>query len=128
MAMNRDGMIQTVYAGRGNWNNFIPWALSEYWLDPRGPDMGAAARYYKYDPAGAKALLAAAGFPDGLKVDMISTPGYGQVFIQAVELVQQDLKAAGIDANIKMQEYTAYIASTFKGNIEGENGGVILFA
>src|SRR5207248_10670339 len=27
MALNRDGMIQTVYAGRGNWNNFIPWAL-----------------------------------------------------------------------------------------------------
>jgi peptide/nickel transport system substrate-binding protein len=121
MGLNRDNIINTIYAGRGNWNNFIPWALSEWWLDPRGPDMGPAAKYYKYDPAGAKALLAAAGFPDGLKVDMISTPGYGQVFVQGVELVQQDLKAAGIDANIKMQEYTAYIASTFKGNIEGEN-------
>jgi len=121
MGLNRDNIINTIYAGRGNWNNFIPWALSEWWLDPRGPDMGPGAKYYKYDPAGAKALLAAAGFPDGLKVDMISTPGYGQVFVQGVELVQQDLKAAGIDANIKMQEYTAYIASTFKGNIEGEN-------
>src|ERR1700730_10182295 len=82
--------------------------------------MGPGAKYYKYDPAGAKSLLAAAGFPDGLKVDMISTPGYGQVFVQGVELVQQDLKAAGIDTNIKMQEYTAYIASTFKGQIEGD--------
>ncbi len=67
---------------------------------------GPNAKNYQYDPAGAKALLAAAGFPDGLRVDMISTPGYGQVFVEGVELVQQDLKAAGIDANIKMQEYT----------------------
>jgi ABC-type transport system substrate-binding protein len=121
MGLNRENIINTIYAGRGNWNNFIPWALSEWWLDPRGPEMGPGAKYYKYDPAGAKALLAEAGFPNGLKVDMLSTPGYGQVFVQAVELVQQDLKAAGIDANIKMQEYTAYIATTFKGQIEGEN-------
>jgi peptide/nickel transport system substrate-binding protein len=121
MALNRDDMIKTVYAGRGNWNNFIPWALSEWWLDPRGPDMGPAARYYKYDPAGAKSLLAAAGHPDGLKVEMISTPGYGQTFVQMGELVQQDLKAVGIDAEIKMQEYTAYIATTFAGKFQGGN-------
>jgi peptide/nickel transport system substrate-binding protein len=121
MALNRDETINVIYAGRGNWNNFIPWALSEWWLDPRGPDMGPAAKYYKYDPAEVKALLAAAGYPDGLKVDMISTPGYGQVFVQGVELVQQQLKAAGIETNIKMQEYTAYIASTFKGQFEGGN-------
>jgi peptide/nickel transport system substrate-binding protein len=121
MALNRDDMIKTVYAGRGNWNNFIPWALSESWLDPRGPDMGPAAKYYKYDPAEAKSLLAAAGYPDGMKVELISTPGYGQIFVQMVELVQQDLKTAGIDAEIKMQEYTAYIASTFAGKFQGGN-------
>jgi ABC-type transport system substrate-binding protein len=121
MALNRDGMIQTVYAGRGNWNNAIPWALSEWWLDPRGPDMGPGAKYFKYDPAEAKALLAAAGYPDGLKVEMLSTPGYGQIFVQMVELVQQDLKIVGIDADIKMQEYTNYIATTFAGKFEGGN-------
>jgi ABC-type transport system substrate-binding protein len=121
MAVNRDGIISAIAAGRGNWNNAIPWALSDWWLDPRGPDMGPGAKYFKYDPAGAKSLLAAAGYPDGLKVDLISTPGYGQAFVQRVELVQQDLKAAGFDASIKMQEYTAYIATTFKGQFEGGN-------
>jgi peptide/nickel transport system substrate-binding protein len=121
MASNRDEATNTINAGRGNWNNSIPWALSEWWLDPRGPDMGPGAQYFKYDPAAAKQLLAAAGYPDGLKVDMISTPGYGQVWVQYVELMQQQLKAAGIEANIQMQEYTAYIASTFKGQFEGGN-------
>ena len=121
MALNRNAMIDVVYAGRGNWNNFIPWALTGWWLDPRGPDMGAAARYFKFDPAEAKKLLAAAGYPDGLKVEMISTPGYGQIFVQMGELVQQDLKAVGIDAEIKMQEYTAYISTTALGKFEGGN-------
>jgi peptide/nickel transport system substrate-binding protein len=121
MALNRDAMINVVYAGRGNWNNFIPWALSEWWLDPRGPEMGPGARYYKYDPAAARSLLSAAGYPDRLKVEMISTPGYGQIFVQMGELVQQDLKQAGIDADIKMQEYSTYISTTFLGQFQGGN-------
>jgi ABC-type transport system substrate-binding protein len=119
MALNRDEMINVVYADRGNWNNFIPWALSEWWLDPRSADMGPASRYYKYDPVTARELLAAAGHPDGLKVELVSTPGYGQTFVQMGELVQQDLKLVGIEADIKMQEYTAYISSTFLGKFEG---------
>ncbi len=100
MALNRDGLIQTVFNGRGNWNNAIPWALRDWWLDPRGPDMGPNAKYFTYDPAEARQLLAAAGYPDGLKIDLISTPGYGQVWVQMVELMQQDLKSAGIDATL----------------------------
>jgi peptide/nickel transport system substrate-binding protein len=121
MALNRDAMIKSVYAGRGNWNNSVPWALSSWWLDPRGPEMGAGAKYFNYDPDGARSLLSAAGYPDGLKVEMLSTPGYGQIFVQMGELVQQDLKAIGIEADIKMQEYGAYIASTFLGKFEGGN-------
>jgi ABC-type transport system substrate-binding protein len=121
MALNRDAMIKTVYAGRGNWNNFVPWALSSWWLDPRGPDMGPGARYFTYDPDAARSLLSAAGYPNGLKVEMVSTPGYGQIFVQMAELVQQDLKAVGIESEIKMQEYGSYISSTFLGKFEGGN-------
>jgi peptide/nickel transport system substrate-binding protein len=125
MALDRDEMINVVYSGRGNWNNAVPWALSEWWLDPRGPDMGPNAKYFKHDPAEAKQLLAAAGHPNGLKVELISTPGYSQIFNQQVELVQQQLKSAGIDATIKMQEYAAYIGTTFRGQFEG--GNVLVF-
>lgn len=121
MSINRDNVIQVLYNGRGGWDNFIPWALSEWWLDPRGADQGPTAKYFKYDPAGARELLAAAGYPDGLKVTMLSTPGYGDVFVQGVELAQQDLKSGGIDATIQMQEYANYISTTFAGKFEGGN-------
>jgi peptide/nickel transport system substrate-binding protein len=121
MAMNKDQMINIVYAGRGNWNNAIPWALTEWWLDPRGPDMGPNAKYLGYDLATAKQLLAAAGYPNGFSAELLSTPGYGQVWVQQVELAQQDLKALGIDATIRMQEYSDYISSTFLGKFEGGN-------
>jgi ABC-type transport system substrate-binding protein len=119
MALNRDNTLAVLYNGRGGWNNFIPWGLSEWWLDPRSADEGPGAKYFKYDPAGAKELLAAAGFPNGLQVTMLSTPGYGDVFVQSAELVQQDLKTAGIDATIKMQDYAQYIATTFAGKFDG---------
>jgi len=121
MGLDRDEMINTIYNGRRNWNNAVPWALSEWWLDPRGPDMGPSANYFKYDPVEAKKLLAAAGFPDGMKVTLISTPGYSQIFNQQVELVAAQLKKIGIDATIQMQEYAAYIGTTFKGQFPTGN-------
>jgi ABC-type transport system substrate-binding protein len=121
MSLDRDEIIKTVYNGKGNWNNAVPWALSEWWLDPRGPDVGPTAKNFKFDPAEAKKLLSAAGFPDGMKVDLMSTTGYGQLFNQHVEVVAAQLKKSGIDATIKMQEYAAYIATTFKGQFPTGN-------
>ncbi len=122
IAINRDELIRIINQGRGNYNNAIPWALSDWWLDPRGPDQGPTAKYFKTDIAEAKRLLSEAGYPNGFKADLVSTPGYGQVWVQSVELVQQFLKAVGIDATIKMQEYAAYLGTTFQGKLpEGDN-------
>jgi len=121
MAINRDDMLTTVFNGRGNWNTSIPWALPDWWLDPRGPDFGPNAKYFKYDPAESRKLLAAAGYPNGMQIDLVSTPGYGQRVIQQVEVIQQGLKSAGVTANIKMQEYSSYISTTFLGKFEGGN-------
>jgi ABC-type transport system substrate-binding protein len=121
MGMNRDARVRIISNGRGNWNNFVPWALTEWWLDPRGPDMGPNAKYYQYDPAAARQLLADAGYPNGLQVDLISTPGYGQVWVQGVELMVQDLKSIGVEAALKMQEYSSYVTTTFQGKFEGGN-------
>jgi len=121
MAANRQEMIDVADARRGNWNNFIPWALSGWWLDPRGSDQGPTAKYFKYDPAEAKRLLAAAGYPDGLQLTLISTPDYGAAFVQRLELAQQHLKAIGILTDIRTQDYSTYISTTYRGQFEGTN-------
>jgi peptide/nickel transport system substrate-binding protein len=121
MAVNRDEMLAAVFNNRGGWNTSVPWALSSWWLDPRGSDFGPNAKYFKYDPAESRKLLAAAGYPNGMKIDLVSTPGYGQRVIQQVEVIQQGLKQAGVEATIKMQEYSAYISTTFLGKFEGGN-------
>jgi peptide/nickel transport system substrate-binding protein len=125
MSINRDDFVTATYDGRGGWNTSMPWALSEWWLDPRAAEFGPNAKYFKYDPAEARKLLAAAGYPDGLTVDMIATPGYGQPFVQRTELVQSYLRSGGIQANIKMQEYSVYITTTRLGKFEG--GNVLVF-
>lgn len=125
MGINREERTKIINNGRGNWNNAIPWALSDWWLDPRGPEMGPNGKFFQYDPAEAKKLLAAAGYPNGLKVDLISTAGYGQIWVQAVELMLQDMKAIGIETTLKMQDYAAYIGTTFLGQFEG--GDVMIY-
>ncbi len=127
MAIDRDEYIRVIGDGRGNYNNFIPWALTEWWLDPRGPDQGPTAKYFRTDSAEAKRLLTAAGYTNGFKADLVSTPGFGQVWVQSVEMLQQFLKSVGIDATIRMQDYAAYLATTFQGKLpEGDN--VLVYA
>jgi len=36
--------IQVIFNGVGSWNNAVPWALSEWWLDPRSPEVASLER------------------------------------------------------------------------------------
>lgn len=50
---------------------------------------------------------------------LISTlNAYGNTFNQSVELVIKQLKDAGIQADLRPQDYSAYIGSTFLGKFE----------
>jgi peptide/nickel transport system substrate-binding protein len=118
MMFNRDDYIKIIHNGRGEYNNVVPWALSEAWLNPRGADAGPGSKVVKHDPAEAKKLLDAAGWDWKKPVTMLGTPGYGQVFTQAIELVHQHLKQAGVNVELKMQEYNVYISTTFAGKFD----------
>jgi peptide/nickel transport system substrate-binding protein len=86
---------------------------------PRIDDLDAGARYYQYDPKEAKRLLAEAGFPKGLKTPFNVTSGYGRDLVDTFQLAQRYLKDVGIEAELKLQEYGAYMATTFAGKFEG---------
>jgi peptide/nickel transport system substrate-binding protein len=115
-AMDRQALIEAVW-GRGEPTAAVPRGLQEWSLPV--DQLGAGAKYYQYDPKEAKRFLAEAGFPNGLKTPLHATGGFGPDFLDAVQLVQRYLKDVGIEAELKLQEYGAYIATTSSGKFEG---------
>ena len=116
LAVDRQAIIDAVYI-KGEPTPAIARGVSEW--SPRIDQLGAGAQYYRRDVKEARRLLAEAGFPNGLKTQLNATPGYGSDMTDALQLVQRQLKEGGINAEIKFQEYGAYMASTFVGKYEG---------
>jgi peptide/nickel transport system substrate-binding protein len=115
-AIDRQAIIEAIFV-RGELAPAIGRGLTEW--SPRIDQLGPGAQYYRHDPAVARRLLAEAGFPQGLKTTLTVTSGYGADVLDSFTLAQRQLKAAGIDAEVKVQEYGAYMATTFLGKYEG---------
>ncbi len=116
MAIDRQGIIEAVYI-RGEPTPAIARGATEWSLPI--DQLGEGARYYQYDPKEARRLLAEAGFAKGFKTPISTTGGYGPDLLDVVQLVQRSLKDIGIEAEMKLQEYGAYMATTFLGKFEG---------
>jgi peptide/nickel transport system substrate-binding protein len=114
MAIDRQGLIEAVYL-RGAPTPAIARGATQWSLPI--DQLGEGARYYQYDPKEAKRLLAEAGLAKGFKTS-ITTNGYGPDLLDVVQLVQRNLKDVGIEAVLKVQEYGAYMATTFLGKYE----------
>ena len=122
MAIDRKALIEAVFEGVGAMNPAVPAALKE-WSIPFDK-LGEGAKYYKHDPAEAKKLLAAAGYPNGFPGTMCFTTGYGStILVDSLQLVQKDLKNVGVDVKIDQKEYGAYIATCFYGKFDSMTYG-----
>jgi peptide/nickel transport system substrate-binding protein len=115
-AIDRQGIIDAVFI-RGAVTPAVSRGLPEW--SPRIDELGAGAKYYQRDPKEARRLLAEAGFPKGLKTQLTVTTGLGRDLLDIAQLAQSYLKEAGIEAELKPQEYDAYMATTFAGKFEG---------
>jgi peptide/nickel transport system substrate-binding protein len=115
-AIDRQAIIDGVYL-RGEPSPAVPRGLAEWSLPIE--QLGEGAKYYRYDPKEARRLLAEAGYPKGFKTQLSATGGYGHDLLDAVQLVLRDLKEVGIEAELKLQEYGAYMATTGQGKFEG---------
>ncbi|MCW2601874.1 MAG: peptide transporter substrate-binding protein, partial [Pseudonocardiales bacterium] len=101
MAWDRDGMSSTfldAYKLSGPYPAELDGGMSIKEQEEKMP----------YDPAGAKKLLAEAGFPDGLSVELLTTDGYGPIITNGAQWLQQDLKEVGINATLKVVDYATY--------------------
>ena len=118
-ATNQAEIFEANAFSQGVWtpNPAVPAASSEWTIpiDQLGPE---GRKLYEFSTADAKRLLAQAGHPSGFKTQVDTTPGYGPDFLDFVQILVKDWKAAGIDATLNLKEYGAYISSTIYGKFD----------
>lgn len=121
MCMPVEGIVRDVYHGtaRAMTGHFVP---EEWAYNPAVPSI-------RYDPAGARALLAEAGWTDrngdGLlekngkpfRFDLIIMTG-NPITKQVGQMVQAELKAIGIGIELNLLDGAAAIERLIKGNYE----------
>jgi peptide/nickel transport system substrate-binding protein len=115
-AIDRQGLIEAVW-GRGEPTAAVARGLAEWSLPIE--QLGEGAKYYRYDPKESRRLLAEAGHPKGFKTHLTVTGGLSRDLIDDAQLVQRFLKEVGIEADLKIQEHGAYMATTMQGKFEG---------
>src|SRR5262245_32979889 len=123
-ALSRATNLQELYDAnafsQGHWtpNPIVPAAFVEWSIpiDQLGPE---GRKNYQPSVAEAKRLLAEAGHPNGVKVTAEAPgTGYGPDFLDAVQINLKHWKAAGIDVDLKLKEYGAFISSTIYGKFD----------
>jgi peptide/nickel transport system substrate-binding protein len=120
-AIDRQGIIDATLEGVGVVNAAVPGALKD-WAVPVS-QLGEGAKYFKHDPAEAKRLLAAAGYPNGFPGSVCFTTYGSTILTDAVQLVLKNLKDVGIEAKLDQKEYGAYITSCFYGKFDSMTYG-----
>src|SRR5262247_3898133 len=115
-AVDRQGLIEAVWM-RGEPSPAVPRGLARWSLPI--DQLGAGAKYYQYDPKEARRLLAEAGHPKGFKTQLWVTTGLTRDLVDDAQLVQRYLKDVGLEAELKIQEYGAYQATTGQGKFDG---------
>jgi len=108
MAIDKEGLVREIYAGTGR--------VEHGMLSPGTFAYDPDFRFYDYDPEKAKALLAEAGYPDGIEISWdIFQYGTGEL---VESWIQRDLKKVGIDVSIQKFEWIAFLRRWASGMTE----------
>jgi len=125
MSIDRPGILSALdqpgAAGGGGGLTHIA-QFANFYVDPinDAATFGDNAKYFTRDVEGAKALLAEAGFPDGVDLTAQSSSVYGPGFGAQMEAFAASAKEAGFRIELNLGEYGGYISTTFFG-VMGEN-------
>ena len=127
MAIDRDQIVKVAMYGYTRPSDAT--ALSDAHDRWRNPEAVAAGDWTKFDQAKANALLDEAGLKRGengmrtlpdktpMKFDINVVTGWSD-WVRAVQLIAQNLKQVGIDANLKTYDFSPYFERIQKGEYD----------
>lgn len=102
MAIDRQALLDAVYSGDGNLEDGIfPQGLVGY-----NPDLQGTITY---DPEGAKALLAEAGYPDGFTMQFDADNSASSSVMLLYQIIQQQLAEVGITVTINSMDESSWL-------------------
>jgi peptide/nickel transport system substrate-binding protein len=110
--------------GHGAPNPAVPAAFRD-WSIPISELPPEGRRLYERNVGEAKRLLAEAGVGRGLKIVREDTAGYGADYMDAVQVGMKNLKDAGVEVDLRLKEYGAYVGSVLIGKFEKSAGGLL---
>lgn len=107
-AVDRQSILNIVSDGKGSiiGSNMFP-SFTKYYDS-------SLENYYEYNPEKAKELLSEAGYPDGISFT-ISVPSNYSFHVSTAQVVVEQLKSAGINAEIKLVEWATWLSEIYKG-------------
>jgi peptide/nickel transport system substrate-binding protein len=105
-ALDKQELLNGVYSGVGIPTN-QKLVQGTKWFVAEIPDR-------KQDVQRAKALLAEAGYPDGIKITIPGSPGSERV----LQVIQSQVKKAGFDATILIRDQATHIAALNKADFD----------
>ena len=120
-ATNTAEVFESLAFSQGHWtpNPVVPAAFNDWSIpiDQLGPE---GRKNYEFNTAEAKRLLAEAGHPNGFKTTVeAAATVYGPDYDDVVQITIKNWRAAGIQADLKLKEYGAFITSTIFGKFDG---------
>jgi peptide/nickel transport system substrate-binding protein len=110
-AVRREDIVRVAFSGRGKVLEGMPIVEGTPWWDAE------LSRGHNYDPERSKALLAQAGFANGINTTLLTTGAFA-MHKDSAEVAQQYLAAVGIRAELRVVDWSTRVSQGIRGQYD----------